>query len=141
MVYLDASVTFSLYGVDRNTPGALSLIRHATLPLLLSALCELETLNAISLRVFRGDLSERDAARVRLNFQADLIAGVYKQRPLPLTAFDRAFTLSERITPTIGVRAADLLHIAAALELGASTLYTFDQKQKRAAQAAGLIVN
>jgi predicted nucleic acid-binding protein len=41
----------------------------------------------------------------------------------------------------IGVRAADLLHIAAALELGAKSLYTFDQKQSKAAQAAGLAVN
>jgi predicted nucleic acid-binding protein len=44
------------------------------------------------------------------------------------------------ITPAIGARAADLLHIAAALELGATHLYTFEQRQKRAAQATGLTV-
>jgi predicted nucleic acid-binding protein len=61
--------------------------------------------------------------------------------PLPDSAFARAKALALTLTPTIGVRAVDLLHVAAALELGASSLFTFDQKQHRTAQAAGLAVN
>jgi len=38
------------------------------------------------------------------------------------------------------MRAPDLVHIAAAIELGAKSLYTFDQKQHTAAQSAGLKV-
>ena len=62
-------------------------------------------------------------------------------RPLPATAFVRARALAEKITPSVGVRAADLLHIAAALELGAKSLYTFDQRQHQAAHAVGLTLN
>jgi predicted nucleic acid-binding protein len=62
-------------------------------------------------------------------------------RPIPENAFRRAKALAQKITPVVGVRAADLLHIAAALELGAKTLYTFDQRQRQAAQAANLAIN
>jgi predicted nucleic acid-binding protein len=141
MIYLDSSVVFSLYGIDSNTTVAISLIRSASEPLLLTPFCELETLNAFSLARFRTELSENELVRLRHDFQLDLEAAVYQLRPLPESAFTRAKDLAEKITPSIGVRAADLLHIAAAIELGAKFLYTFDQKQHRSAQAAGLKVN
>jgi predicted nucleic acid-binding protein len=141
MIYLDPSVIFSLYGTDSNTIGALSLINNASEPFVMTPFCEFETLNAFSLGMFRNQLSESEAGRLRHDFQLDIEAGVYQQRPLPTAAFTRAKALAEKITPSVGVRAADLLHIAAALELGAKTLYTLDQKQHQAAQAAGLKVN
>jgi predicted nucleic acid-binding protein len=141
MIYLDPSVIFSLYCTDSNTPLATSLIRNASEPLLLTPFCELETLNAFSLGLFRKTLLDGEAWRLRHDFELDLAAGVYQQRPLPSGAFTRAKAMAQKITPAVGVRAADLLHIAAAFELGARTLYTLDQKQHQAAQAAGLAVN
>jgi hypothetical protein len=38
------------------------------------------------------------------------------------------------------VRSLDILHVAIALELGATLFLTFDHAQKRLAQAAGLKV-
>jgi len=141
MIYLDASVIFSLYGMDSNTTAAVSLIGNAGEPLLLTPFAELETLNAFSLGRFRKELSDNDLVRLRHDFQLDIEANVYRLRPLPEVTFTRAKSLAEKITPTVGARAADLLHIAAAIELGAKSLYTFDQKQHKAAQAAGLKVN
>jgi predicted nucleic acid-binding protein len=141
MIYLDPSVIFSLYCTDSNTSLATSLIRNAGEPLVLTPFCELETLNAFSLGLFRKELLEGEVWRLRHNFELDLEAGVYKLRPVPPGAFARAKALAQRITPSTGVRAADLLHIAAASELGAKTIYTLDQKQHKAAQASGLIVN
>jgi predicted nucleic acid-binding protein len=141
MIYLDPSVIFSLYGMDSKTPAAVPLIRSASEPFVLTPFCEFETLNAFSLSLFREDLSENEARRLRKNFELDLEARVYLRSQLPPGAFTRARTLAEKITPNVGVRAADLLHIAAALELGAKSLYTFDQRQHQAAQAAGLTVN
>jgi predicted nucleic acid-binding protein len=141
MIYLDPSVIFSLYGTDSNSPLAASLIRAASEPLVLTPLCELETLNAFRLGLFRKELSEGEAWRLCHDFELDLEAGVYQLRPLPVGAFTRAKSLAQRITPSTGVRAADLLHIASALELGAKTIYTLDQKQHKAAQAVGLTVN
>jgi predicted nucleic acid-binding protein len=141
MIYLDPSVIFSLYGTDSNSPLAASLIRDASEPLVLTPLCELETLNAFSLGLFRKQLLESEAWRLRYNLELDIEAGVYQLHPLPVEALSRAKSLAQIITPSTGVRAADLLHIAAALELGARTIYTFDQKQHAAAQAVGLTVN
>jgi hypothetical protein len=46
MIYLDASVVFSLHFRDSNTIEALHLVGAATEPLLVSAFCEMETINA-----------------------------------------------------------------------------------------------
>jgi hypothetical protein len=75
------------------------------------------------------------------DLESDLGSGFLQGMPLPEAAFIRAKALSRKITPSIGVRAVDLLHIAAALELGAESLYTFDQRQHQAAHAVGLTVN
>jgi predicted nucleic acid-binding protein len=141
MIYLDSSVIFSLYAVDSNTTAAVSLLRNAGEPLLLTPFCEFETLNAFGLALFRNALSEREVERLLNDFESDFEAGVYQLRPLPAGAFTRAKAFARKITPSTGVRAADLLHIAAAVELGAKTFYTFDQRQHQAAQTVGLNVN
>jgi len=48
--------------------------------------------------------------------------------------------LSTRHTPTLGTRTLDLLHVAAALELGCTDFLSFDNRQRQAAQAEGLNV-
>lgn len=141
MIYLDASVVFSLYCPDRNSALAVSLIATGHGPYILTSLCEFEAVNAFSLRVFRKEIGEQQANQARQKLDANIDSGAYLVRPLPEGAFARAKALSKKITPSVGVRAADLLHIAAALELGASALYTFDQKQRQAAQAVGMAVN
>jgi predicted nucleic acid-binding protein len=141
MIYLDPSLIFSLYCSDFNTPAAGILIRDADEPLVLTPFSELETVNGFYLAQFRKELSDGEAWRIRFNFDLDIEAGVYQLRPVPERSFTRAKALTQMITPTIGVRAADMLHIAAALELGAKSLYTFDVKQHFAAKAAGLSVN
>jgi predicted nucleic acid-binding protein len=141
MIYLDASVVFSLHFRDSNTVEALHLVGAATETLLVSALCEMETINAFGLRVFRGEISQRNRYNAVRNLESDFRSGFMDWRPIPEAAFTLAKALSRKITPSVGVRAADLLHIAAALELGAKTIYTLDQKQHKAAQAVGLTVN
>jgi predicted nucleic acid-binding protein len=141
MIYLDASVVFSLHFRDNNTIKALHLMGAATEPLTISALCEMETINAFGLRVFGGEMSRRNMDNAVRDLESDLRSGLMQWRSIPEAAFSRAKTLSRRITPSTGVRAADLLHIAAALELGAGTIFTLDQKQHMAAQAVGLKVN
>lgn len=106
-----------------------------------SPLCEFETLNALSLCLFRKEFSENDAWRLRRDFHLDLETGVYQMRQMPIGVFTRAKALAENITPSVGVRAADLLHIAAAIELGAKSFYTLDERRHKAAHAAGLKVN
>ncbi|MGH9599742.1 MAG: type II toxin-antitoxin system VapC family toxin [Terracidiphilus sp.] len=141
MIYLDSSVVFSLHYRDGNTPAALALVRTASAPLLISSLCEVESVNAFSLRVFRNEMTTANMSVAVRDLEVDIRSGTLLLRPFPEAAFARARTLAQSLTPAIGVRTADLLHVAAAIELGARSLYTFDRRQHKTAEAAGLIVN
>jgi predicted nucleic acid-binding protein len=141
MIYLDASALFSLYLPDANTPAAISLTTAADAPLLITPLCELETVNAFRLRVFRKELPALSVENAVRDLEGDIRSGVLLLRPLPEGSFSRAGILAKALTPAIGVRAVDLLHVAAALELSVGSFYTFDQKQHRTAQTAGLKTN
>lgn len=46
--------------------------------------------------------------------------------------------MSEKHAATEGQRMIDLLHVAAALESGAKTFVSFDQRQRMLAKASGL---
>ena len=141
MIYLDTSLLVSLYCLDANSAAAAGVLQSVEEPLLVTALCELEAVNTFGLRVFRKEISSRQAETSLLNFEKDLRDGVFQLRALPEAAFERARKLSRQITPQFGTRTADLLHVAAALELGASGFFSFDLQQRKAAQAAGLKLN
>jgi predicted nucleic acid-binding protein len=75
MVYLDASVVFSLYVSDSNTVEASHLVTSATETLLISALCEMETINAFALRIFRREMTADNMDIALRDLDADLRAG------------------------------------------------------------------
>ena len=141
MIYLDSSVLVSMHLYDVNTPAALALVRNTDEALMLSSLAEFESVNAFSLRVFRNEMTLINRDNAVRDLDNDFENGVLTLVPVPDGAFARAKALALTLTPTIGVRALDLLHVAAALELGASSLFTFDHKQHRTARAACLAVN
>jgi predicted nucleic acid-binding protein len=141
MIYLDSSVVSSLHYGDANTPAALALVNRAGEPLVISPLVETETVNAFCLRVFRKQATLMNMQRAVRDLEADIESGVLLLRSMPEAAFTRAKVLAQTLTPSIGLRSADLLHVAAALEIGARSLYTFDIKQHKTARAAGLAVN
>jgi len=60
---------------------------------------------------------------------------------LPQKAFERAFHLAQQTTARMGTRSADVLHVAAALELGCAALYSFDERQRKLARSVHLRVN
>lgn len=141
MIYLDTSVLVSLHIRDANTPAAISLVTAATDALLISSLTEMEALNAFNLRVFRKEISPASRDSAVHDLCDDIQSGVLNLELLPDSAYTRAKALAPELTPTLGIRPVDLLHVATAIELGASTFLTFDPKQRSAAQAAGLRVN
>jgi predicted nucleic acid-binding protein len=141
MIYLDSSLLVSLYCLDANSALAAASLESAKDILLITTLGELETVNAFGLRLFRKEILSREAETARLEFETDLRARIYQVRGLPELAFERARELSHKLTPTLGTRTADLLHVAAALELGATALFTFDVQQRKMADAAGLNLN
>jgi predicted nucleic acid-binding protein len=104
-------------------------------------MAELEVVNAFGLRVFRRDTSLADATTAQSHFESDLRNGTFKDCGLPKLLFERARQLSLQTTAKLGTRAADLLHVAAALELGTEFFYSFDRKQRKLAHTVGLQLN
>ena len=67
--------------------------------------------------------------------------GVFQLFRLQEEAFQRAQRISRQTTARLGTRTADVLHVAAALEMKADCLYSFDRQQRKLAKALKLKVN
>ena len=106
-----------------------------------TTLGELEVVNAFGLRVFRKEVSAAQAQESLRDFDKDLRDGSLQLRDLSDPIFERARQLSQQTTAKMGTRTADLLHVAAALELGVDYLYSFDQQQRKLAKAVRLKMN
>lgn len=52
--------------------------------------------------------------------------------------WETSINLARRFGPTLGVRTLDSLHVACAMELSAQKFWTFDERQAKLAEAAGL---
>ena len=138
--YADTSFLVSLYVLDANSAAASAQMRKAELPVLLTPFGEAELANALSLRVFRKELSAPKMRLAYALFAKDVAGGVFAAKPLPAMVFERAKNLSRARTPRLGTRTLDILHVASALLLKANTFYTFDRNQARLAKAEGLAV-
>jgi predicted nucleic acid-binding protein len=138
---LDTSFVVSLYCLDANSVAAAGLLPTVKETLLITAWVELETVNAIELKVFRKEITTQQVEALLLNFNWAVRNGVFLLRDVPEPAFGRARQLSRQFTPRLGTRSADILHVAAALELGATSFFSFDLQQRKMAEAAGLKLN
>ena len=70
----------------------------------------------------------------------DVRNGVLSQKPFSSSTIDLARQLSLKYSALLGTRALDVLHIASALSLRATTFLTFDLRQRKLALAAKLRV-
>ena len=128
----------SLYAPDANSAIAVRKMRSAKQQVLVTALGELEVLNAFRLRVYQREANAAQAQISLVNFQTDLRAARLRLCPLPEHVFERARYLSEQTATRLGTATTDLLHVASALELQAEYFYSFDNQQKKLARAVGL---
>ena len=140
-IYADASFLVSLYSPDANSAAAVRSMSASSGDRFVTTFAELEVVNAMGLRVFRKEVSAAQAQSSLSDFDKDLRDGVFQLRGLPEPVFGRAHQLSRQTTAKLGTRTADILHVAAALELGANYLYSFDQQQRKLAQAVRLKLN
>lgn len=130
-LYLNQSLSreFSLW--RRKVKGGLPVTHHG----------RAELTNAICLAGFRGKLDAEGVAEALRELDEDFAAGRLRQVDLLWrAALHRSADLSRDYTPTLGTRAADVLHVAAALELNLKRFITFDSRQRELAEATGLRV-
>jgi predicted nucleic acid-binding protein len=136
--YADTSFVASLYMPDANSARAGQRMRRVPLPLLIGSLGELELANAFRLRVFRAEMRNSEARAGVAAFHEDLRSGIIAVKPMPDEGYAAAERLASRWTARLGTRTLDILHVACALALEAESFYTFDDRQRRLAAAAGL---
>jgi predicted nucleic acid-binding protein len=75
------------------------------------------------------------------NLEADVLAGVWSPPSYDLAdVFRRAESLAGRFTAISGARSLDVLHVAAAAELGSDVFVSGDDRQSELAEAAGIKV-
>lgn len=139
MTYVDTSVLFSLYVPDANSARADAWRQANPAPVEFTGFHRIELRNALSLAVFQQRLTTAQAEAAWMQVQEDLKAGLLVAKPnLWARLVPEAEALATQHTPTIGTRSLDVLHVSAALVMGATEFCTFDARQGKLAQLAGM---
>lgn len=140
-VYADTSFLFALLLRDANSAAAGACLRAHRQPLPFTPLQRCELRNALRLAVFRGNAEPAAAKAALAQIERDLEAGNLVEAPFSWAdALAEADRVGEKHTATLGVRTMDLLHVGAALSLGARDFLTFDTRQFACAKAVGMRV-
>ncbi|CAN5905252.1 hypothetical protein BH11VER1_BH11VER1_07020 [soil metagenome] len=141
VVCADTSFLFSLYGNDVHTPRALSWSRGSRSAVFITELADYELGNALRFAEFSMRLSAGQAGVFWAQYEADRAAGRVRVEVCNLASVvNEAKRLSATYTLTGGHRGFDVLHVAGALNLGSDQFLTFDENQKKLAEAEGLLV-
>jgi predicted nucleic acid-binding protein len=137
----DTSFLLSLYGNDAHTPRAVAWMKSQRVALTLSSLSEFELGNALRFAEFRKGIAPGEAALFWAQFEADRASGRLRIQVCNLAdVLDEAKRLSATHTLAGGHRSFDIIHVAMALIVKAQRFLTFDENQKKLAQAEGLVV-
>ena len=139
--YADSSFLVSIYRADDNQEAAHAYMAGNSPTLGFSPFNRIELRNALRNAESFGEMTPQDRREAFLQIEEDLQDGILVHSPVNWTdVFRRADELSETHAAVDGQRTIDLLHVAIALELGATTFLSFDKRQRRLAKAAGLKV-
>ena len=139
--YPDSSFLVSLLCQDPNSGKALACMARAKESLLFTPLHRIEARNALRNIAGRGAISGHDLRAAFLQIEEDLCEGILVHTIVKWTdVFRVADELSAKYGATDGQRTIDLLHVAIALDCRAKTFFSFDNRQRRLARAAGLTV-
>jgi len=136
--YFDSSAIVASYvpepGSRKARKALLAVVSAPFTPLL-----DLEVRTALRRMAGSGRLTSSESASVLSLVDDDVAAGRLWKAPLDLHAtVARAESLSARHAQRFLSRSLDMLHVAAALELGCTRFVTLDSRQARLAAAAGL---
>jgi predicted nucleic acid-binding protein len=135
----DSSFLISCYSLDANSPSATSALASQDGPILVNPLNLVEVAAGLNARIFRGHATEQEVHEALSEFEADLASGLLTAVSMPAAVWLRSRDLALLHSATRGVRSLDILHVAAALGLGATSFLTFDKRQAALARAEGLL--
>jgi predicted nucleic acid-binding protein len=137
MVYVDTSVVVALFVPEAATPAIVDWFARIDEPLVAADWILTELASALSIKERTGALSAAAAHAVWGELEAFCGTGL-PLVPVSRQAYGRAARLA-RDAPS-GLRAGDALHLAVALEIGASRIATTDALLDANARNQGLEV-
>jgi len=141
VIFADTSFLLSLAGNDSNSPAATAHVRTLNEAIRITSLSRLEFENAIRLLLFRKVLPEAEAAAAMASFATDEKTGRIAETLCDWTeVLAEAMRISRERAEQEGHRVMDILHVAAALQSGATEFLSFDGRQRKLAAAEGLTV-
>ena len=139
--YPDSGFVFSFVAKDSQTRDASAYMPRSAAPLLFTPLHRTEVRNGLRNAVSRGEIPDEVRRCAFRLIEEDLREGLFVYAAISWAdALHRADELSEKHAGSEGQRTIDLLHVAIAFECEAKTFVSFDKRQRRLAQAAGLEV-
>lgn len=139
--YADSSFLVSCYVTDTHTAQAKAYLAAHSVPLIFTALHDLQVRNALKLGVFRGLFTAAAGAAAWANLERDLKLGRLWRTSVkwPL-AFRLASQLSNQHSALTGTRSLDVLHVALGRSLRVADFCSFDLRQRALAVKLGMRV-
>ena len=139
--YADTGVMVKGYVLESDSKRAIAIMDSLGEEILYSHLHAIEIPNAIRLKRFRGEITKSQETGATRAFLSDIESGELTRCEYDLA---EVFLLAERLSgkhsAIIGSRSLDLLHVAAAIESGATHFASFDDRQRKVATLCGLKV-
>ena len=135
MVYVDTSVIVALLTVEPKTQDVTAWFAGLRDAPTCSDWLLTEFHSAISIKLRTRQISAANAKRVRKAFEL-LVDGGLRMVPVSRAAFSQAAIMTRQHAH--GLRAGDSLHLAVALELGASHMASLDETLAANAQRNGM---
>ena len=141
MRYFDTGVLLKLYLPEPNAPQAVALVMATGAPPPLTGLHRLEMTSALCQKLGRGEITATDCLKLQSDLNLDITSNFFDSAdPVWADVFHRAESLANQHGGSTLCRSLDTLHVALALELGATEFCTFDSRQTAMAKLAGLNV-
>jgi predicted nucleic acid-binding protein len=135
--YFDTSLLVKLYVQERDSNIAWVMANSTGVEAIISWLSEAEMAAAMAARFVRSSVvPQLDLAYAA--FLREVSRGIFRVVAVDRSVFDLARSLGERYGGVLGVRALDVLHVAAAMRAGAEAFGTFDDRQGKLAKAVGM---
>jgi len=140
-IYLDTSALVPIYSPEPSSDKVFKAIIRLNEALIFTPLQRHELKNAIRVRVFRKEISERERYEAFKEIESDLEDGTLEHHSVSWTElFREADHIGAAHTEATGIRSFDLLHISLAKLLKPSSFLTLDVLQAQVARKIGLKV-
>jgi len=139
MIYLDTSVIVKLYFREDRSREVAAWIEANNQAIPLTRFHELEMVNAVQMKFFRGEIDTGEIELVLARLGDHETRGVYYRPQIEWTeVLENAIDLSRKFTGSMGTRSLDIVHVAAARCMGAKRFLSMDKRQIQLAENAGL---